>query len=65
MSSYAFHDLLTQQQSMLDEVLAGLAQPQKEIAPKFFYDARGCELFKAICGLAEYYPTRAERAIMR
>jgi len=50
---------------MLDEVLAGLAGPQKEIAPKFFYDARGCELFEAICGLTEYYPTRAELAIMR
>jgi dimethylhistidine N-methyltransferase len=50
---------------MLDEVLAGLARPQKEIAPKFFYDARGCELFEAICSLPEYYPTRAELAIMR
>lgn len=61
----SFHDLLPQQQSMLDEVLAGLAKPQKEIAPKFFYDARGCGLFEAICGLTEYYPTRAELAIMR
>ncbi|MBI4192561.1 MAG: L-histidine N(alpha)-methyltransferase [Betaproteobacteria bacterium] len=50
---------------MLDEVLAGLARPQKEIAPKFFYDARGCGLFEAICDLAEYYPTRTELAIMR
>ena len=61
----AFHDLLPPQQSMLDEVLAGLARPRKEIAPKFFYDARGCELFEAICGLPEYYPTRTELAIMR
>jgi dimethylhistidine N-methyltransferase len=50
---------------MLDEVWAGLSKPQKEISPKFFYDARGCELFDAICGLPEYYPTRAELAIMR
>jgi dimethylhistidine N-methyltransferase len=52
-------------QRMLDEVRAGLGKPQKEISPKFFYDARGCALFEAICGLPEYYPTRAELAIMR
>jgi dimethylhistidine N-methyltransferase len=60
-----FRDLLSPPQRMLDEVWAGLAKPQKEISPKFFYDARGCELFAAICGLPEYYPTRAELAIMR
>ena len=62
---YSFHDLLAPRQSEFAEVLAGLARPQKEIPPKFFYDARGCELFAAICGLPEYYPTRAELAIMR
>jgi dimethylhistidine N-methyltransferase len=61
----SFHDLLPPQQSMRDEVWAGLGKPQKEISPKFFYDARGCELFEAICGLPEYYPTRAELAIMK
>jgi dimethylhistidine N-methyltransferase len=61
----AFYDLLPPQQSMLDEVWAGLSKPQKELSPKFFYDARGCELFDAICNLPEYYPTRAELAIMR
>lgn len=50
---------------MFDEVVLGLSQPQKEIQPKYFYDARGCELFEAICNLPEYYPTRAELAIMR
>ena len=61
----SFHDLLPPQQGMLDEVWAGLNKPKKEIAPKFFYDARGCELFDAICGLPEYYPTRTELAIMK
>jgi len=61
----SFHDVLPPQQRMLDEVRAGLSKPQKEISPKFFYDARGCELFEAICGLPEYYPTRVELAIMR
>ena len=50
----SFFDLLPRSQHMLDEVRAGLAKPQKEISPKFFYDARGCELFEAICGLPEY-----------
>jgi dimethylhistidine N-methyltransferase len=57
--------MLPPQQSMLDEVWAGLGKPQKQISPKFFYDARGCELFEAICELPEYYPTRAELSIMR
>lgn len=61
----SFHDLLSPQQAMLTEVCAGLSKPQKEISPKFFYDARGCELFDAICGLPEYYPTRTELAIMQ
>jgi dimethylhistidine N-methyltransferase len=60
-----FQDLLPAQQSMLAEVIAGLSQRQKRIPPKYFYDPRGCELFDAICGLPEYYPTRTELAIMR
>lgn len=62
---YVIHDLLAPQAGMLEEILAGLAKPQKEIPPKYFYDGRGCELFSAICGLPEYYPTRTELAIMR
>jgi dimethylhistidine N-methyltransferase len=61
----SFYDLSPPPQSMLDEVWAGLRKPQKEISPKFFYDARGCGLFDEICRLAEYYPTRAELALMR
>jgi L-histidine N-alpha-methyltransferase len=41
-----------------------LAAPQKELSPKFFYDHRGSELFEEITRLPEYYPTRAERAIL-
>ncbi len=61
----ALTDLAPPALSLRDEVLAGLARPQKAIPPKFFYDARGCELFDAICALPEYYPTRTELAIMR
>ena len=36
----------------------------KELPPKWFYDERGSELFERITELPEYYPTRAERAIL-
>ncbi len=49
---------------MLAEVAAGLAAPQKELSPKYFYDQRGSELFEAITRLPEYYPTRTERALL-
>jgi len=65
LANYAYHDLLPPQTGMLAEVMAGLARAPKEIPPKYFYDARGCELFEAICKLPEYYPTRTELAIMR
>ena len=47
------------------EVLAGLMAAQKTLSPKYFYDARGSQLFDDICDLPEYYPTRTERSIMR
>lgn len=50
---------------VLDEVLLGLAQKQKTLPSKYFYDARGCELFEAICELPEYYLTRTELSIMQ
>ena len=48
-----------------EDVLAGLALPQKSIPPKYFYDEEGCRLFEAICELPEYYLTRTETAILR
>lgn len=48
----------------LQTVWDGLAAKPKRIPPKYFYDARGSELFEAICRLPEYYPTRTERAIL-
>ena len=49
---------------MLAEVAAGLAAPQKELPPKYFYDHRGSELFEEITLLPEYYPTRTERSLL-
>jgi L-histidine Nalpha-methyltransferase len=42
----------------------GLSAPFKELPPKYFYDERGSTLFEEITRLPEYYPTRAERAIL-
>lgn len=49
---------------MRAEVSEGLARPQKELLPKYFYDTRGSELFEEITQLPEYYLTRAERALL-
>src|SRR5262245_7004323 len=45
-------------------VLDGLSRPQKSLPCRFFYDARGSELFEEITQLPEYYPTRTETAIL-
>jgi L-histidine N-alpha-methyltransferase len=50
--------------SLAADVRAGLTATPKELPPKYFYDDRGSELFDAITRLPEYYPTRAERAIL-
>lgn len=47
------------------DVAAGLSRTPKQLPPKWFYDARGSELFDEITTLPEYYPTRAEREILR
>jgi L-histidine N-alpha-methyltransferase len=50
--------------AMARDVRAGLSAWPKELAPKWFYDERGSELFERITELDEYYPTRAEREIL-
>ncbi|MGK5547156.1 L-histidine N(alpha)-methyltransferase [Streptomyces sp. URMC 127] len=46
------------------DVATGLTRTPKELPPKWFYDARGSELFDEITRLPDYYPTRAEREII-
>ncbi|MCU7821734.1 L-histidine N(alpha)-methyltransferase [Kitasatospora sp. DSM 101779] len=46
------------------DVQRGLTASPKWLPPKWFYDARGSELFEEITRLPEYYPTRAEREIL-
>lgn len=46
------------------DVLRGLASRPRAIPSRWFYDHRGSQLFEKITALPEYYPTRAERAIL-
>jgi L-histidine N-alpha-methyltransferase len=50
--------------ALREDVLRGLTADPKWLPPKWFYDDRGSELFDEITRLPEYYPTRAERAIL-
>src|SRR5579862_846713 len=50
--------------ALQEEAAAGLTATPKQLAPTWFYDDRGCELFEQITDLPEYYPTRTERAII-
>jgi dimethylhistidine N-methyltransferase len=59
-----FHDLHPVADDLAADVLAGFAQTQKSIPPKYFYDAEGSRLFDAITELPEYYPTRTEMAML-
>jgi dimethylhistidine N-methyltransferase len=47
------------------DVLAGLQADPKVLPCKYFYDEAGSRLFDRICDLPEYYPTRAEEAILQ
>jgi dimethylhistidine N-methyltransferase len=60
-----FYNFLPEGNSFLDDVLAGLARPQKMLPPKYLYDTRGCELFEKIGELPGYSPARTELALMR
>jgi len=51
--------------TLRDDVRAGLGGRRKTLPPRWFYDARGSELFEQITRLPEYYPTRTERALLR
>jgi len=47
-----------------EAVALGLSDTPRWIPSRFLYDARGSQLFEAICELPEYYPTRTESAIL-
>jgi dimethylhistidine N-methyltransferase len=57
-------DARTREETFGDAVKGGLSAPRKTLSSKWFYDARGSELFEAICATPEYYPTRQETALL-
>lgn len=64
-AAHHLHNLQPDRNDMFDAVLAGLQRTPKRLAPKYFYDAIGSQLFERICEQPEYYLTRTELAIMR
>jgi dimethylhistidine N-methyltransferase len=57
-------DLGTRQDSFARDVKWGLAASRKWLPSKYFYDARGSQLYEQICELPEYYPYRVEGEIL-
>jgi L-histidine N-alpha-methyltransferase len=53
------------ERSLRSDVREGFSGGFKELPPKWFYDDYGSELFEEITRLEEYYPTEAERSILR
>lgn len=60
-----FYDELRAEPDLIGELVTGLEAQPRTISPKFFYDARGSELFERICQLPEYYLTRTETSILK
>lgn len=52
------------ERALRDDARRGLTSTPKWLSPKWFYDARGSDLFEEITRLPEYYPTRVERSIL-
>lgn len=51
--------------SLEADARTGLSATPKWLPPKYFYDDHGSDLFDEITRLPEYYPTRAERALLQ
>ena len=51
--------------SMMDDIRQSLLDKPRSLSPKYFYDARGSDLFSQICKTPEYYPTRTEDALLK
>ena len=55
---------LTGRGRLAEDVRLGLGLSQKQLPPRYLYDALGSQLFEAICELPEYRITRAERRLL-
>ena len=54
----------TKQTAFASDVYDGLSASCKSLPSKYFYDARGSQLFQEIMAMAEYYPTSCEKEIL-
>jgi L-histidine N-alpha-methyltransferase len=59
-----FLDSVVAVDELAADARSGLTVRPKSLPPRWFYDARGSELFEQITELPEYYPTRTEREIL-
>jgi L-histidine N-alpha-methyltransferase len=59
-----YHTPEDAEKALRRDARAGLMSAPRWLPPKWFYDARGSELFEDITRLEDYYPTRAEREIL-
>ena len=50
---------------VIDAIFRGLSAAPKYISSRFFYDAKGSNLFEELTNLPEYYPTRTEKSILQ
>ena len=55
---------LEEREELVRHVQAGLQSRPRSLQPWMFYDELGSRLFERITTLAEYYPTRTERALL-
>lgn len=60
----AITDLHPSPDDIVGDVLAGLSQTPKRLPSKYFYDARGSELFEQITRQPEYYLTGIELQLL-
>ncbi len=57
-------DAQTARKRFEKDVVSGLSRKPKSLPCKYFYDARGSELFERICQTPEYYITRTETRLL-
>jgi len=60
----SFLDSAATADELAEDARSGLTRTPKSLPPRWFYDARGSELFEQITELPEYYPTRTEAQIL-
>ncbi|MBY6244091.1 L-histidine N(alpha)-methyltransferase [Methylosinus sp. Sm6] len=64
MSNALAFAVIAERNAFAADVIDGLSRPKKRLPCRYFYDAAGSSLFDEITRLPDYYPTRAETAIL-